>query len=126
MPNITVITPPDKLYNHNKNFLLIYPNEDIKNQFQTIVEDLNIDFNLYLYSLDEAEQNIEWLLDTIKISDKVIFNIDGSSNDVRMLASYIIAHSNVFWLTNATDSVYNKLSVNRIYDLSFLTKGDFE
>jgi hypothetical protein len=27
------------------------------------------------------------------------------------------------WLTNAVETVYNKLSINRIYDLQQLTEG---
>lgn len=125
MPNITVVTPPDRVHNFNKSILLIYPNNAIKEELQTKVQDLEADFNLYLYSLEDTEQNIDWLLDLVKSCDKVIFNIDDSSQDIRLLAGYIIAHTNVFWLTNTADTVYNKLSNNRIYDLSFLEKGDF-
>lgn len=125
MPNITVVTPPDRVRNFNRSILLIYPNNSIKDQLQTIIQDIDADFNLYLYSLEDTEQNIDWLLDTVKQCDKVIFNIDDSSPDVRLLASYIIAHTNVFWLTNSAETVYNSVSKNRIYDLSFLTKGDF-
>ena len=120
MPNITVITPPDKVYNFNKSILLIYPNTAIKDELQNIVQDIDTNFNLYLYSLDDKEQNIPWLLDLVKQCDKIIFNIDASSPEVRQLASYIIAHQNVFWLTKAEISVYNKLSVNRIYNLDKL------
>ena len=125
MPNITVVTPPDKVYNFNKSILLIYPDDAIKDQLQTLVQDIEGDFNLYLYSLEDTEQNSEWLLDLVKMCDTVIFNIDKSSPEVRQLASYIIAHTNVFWLTNAAETVYTKLSNNRVYDLSFLNKGDF-
>lgn len=125
MPNITVVTPPDKVHNFNKSMLLIYPDEAIKDQLQTLVQDVDADFNLYLYQLEDTEQNLEWLLDMVKLCDKVIFNIDTSSPQVRQLASYIVAHTNVFWLTNAAETVYTTLSNNRVYDLSFLNKGDF-
>ena len=125
MPNITVITPPDKVHNFNKSILLIYPSNAVKDELQTIVQDIEADFNLYLYTLEDTEQNLDWLLDLVKIADKVVFDVDNSNTDVRNLASFIIAHSNVFWLTNTPNPVYTKLSTNRIYDLSFLTKGDF-
>ncbi len=125
MPNITVITPPDKVYNFNKSILLIYPDTTIKDELQNIIQDIDADFNLYLYSLDDKEQNIPWLLDLVKQCDKIIFNVDASSFEVRQLASFIIAHQNVFWLTKEAETVYNNLSSNRIYDLSFLTTGDF-
>lgn len=124
MPNITVITPPDKLHNNNQSILLIYPSSDLKQAFQDVVQDWKLDFNLYLYSLEDTEQNLDWLLTVCKISDIVIFDIDNSSSQVRNLASYIVANSNTYWLTNDPDPVYNNLSVNRIYDLTFLQKGD--
>lgn len=124
MPNITVITPPDKLHNNNQSILLIYPSSGLKQAFQDIVQDWKLDFNLYLYNLEDTEQNLDWLLTVCKISDIVIFDIDNSSSQVRNLASYIVANSNTYWLTNELDPVYNNLSVNRIYDLTFLQKGD--
>jgi len=124
MPNITVITPPDKLHNNNKSILLIYPSKTLKENFQTIVQDWNTDFNLYLYNLEETEQNIDWLLTVCKLADIVIFDVDNSASIVRDLASYIIANSNTYWLTNAPNPVYTNLSVNRIYDLTFITEGD--
>jgi hypothetical protein len=124
MPNITVITPPDKIFNNNKSVLLIYPSDTLKSDFQTLIQDWNINFNLYIYSLEETEHNIDWLLSLCKIADYVIFDIDNSTVDVRKLASYIIANTNTYWLTNEANTVYNNISVNRIYDLSFLNEGD--
>lgn len=124
MPNITVITPPDKLHNNNKSILLIYPSTNLKQEFQTLIQDWEADFNLYLYTLEDTEQNIDWLLTVTKLCDLVIFDIDNSASDVRNLASYIIANTNTYWLTNTPDPVYNYLSVNRVYDLSFIKEGD--
>jgi hypothetical protein len=59
-----------------------------------------------------------------KIVDYVIFDVDNSASEVRDLASYIIANPNTYWLTNSIDSVYNNISINRVYDLSFLKEGD--
>jgi hypothetical protein len=124
MPNITVITPPDKIFNTNKSILLIYPNNSLKSDFQTLVQDWEVDFNLYLYSVEPTEQDHDWLLSIVKLVDIVIFDVDNATAEVRDLASYIIAHPHTYWLTNSPSPVYNKLSVNRIYDLSFLKQGD--
>lgn len=126
MPNITLITPPDKIFNNNKSILLIYPSNHIKDSFQTIIQDWNITFNLYMYSLETSEQNVEWLLSIVKLADIVIFDIDNSTVEVRDLASYIIAHPHTYWLTNAAETVYTNLSTNRVYDLTFLNRGDIE
>ena len=50
MPQIKVITPPDILHNDDPNILLIYPSADLKEEFQTIIQDWDINFNLYIYS----------------------------------------------------------------------------
>jgi hypothetical protein len=124
MPNITLITPPDKVFNFNKSILLIYPSETLKQEFQTLVQDWDIDFNLYIYNLESAEHNYDWLLSMVKIADTVIFDIDNSTSEIRDLASYIItANLHTYWLTNAAQPVYNNISINRVYDLTFL-KGE--
>jgi|11_taG_2_1085331.scaffolds.fasta_scaffold00229_2 hypothetical protein len=124
MPNITLITPPDKVFNFNKSILLIYPSETLKQEFQTLVQDWDIDFNLYMYNLESAEHNYDWLLSMVKIADTVIFDIDNSTSEIRDLASYIItANLHTYWLTNAAQPVYNNISINRVYDLTFL-KGE--
>jgi len=55
--------------------------------------------------------------------DKTIMDLDQCDSQVRELASYIISHSDTYWLTNAVETVYNKLSMNRIYDLQQLKEG---
>jgi hypothetical protein len=125
MPNIAVITPPDRLHNLDPNILLIYPSEDLKQSFQTQIQDWETDFNLYLYNQESTEHDLDWLLTQVKFCDVTIFDIDNSTPDVRNLASYIIANSNTYWLTNDPNPVYNKLSIKRVYDLSFLEEGAF-
>ena len=125
MPNIAVITPPDRLHNLDVNIMLIYPSEDLKKAFQTQIQDWSINFNLYLYNQESTEHDLDWLLTQVKFCDLTIFDIDNSSSEVRDLASYIVANSNTYWLTNSPNPVYNKLSIKRVYDLSFLEEGVF-
>jgi len=124
MPSINLITPPDKLFNNNYNILLIYPSDTVKTEFQEIISNWNEDLNVYIYQLENTEHNFDWLLSTCKMCDTVIFDIDNSDVELKQLASYIVANSNTYWLTNSANPVYNILSVNRIYDLKFLCKGD--
>ena len=116
MSKISVITPPDKLYNKAYSFVLIYPNNDIKQQLQNLIADWDIPINVYMYE----EEAIDWLLDIVQYADKVVLNLDDSDTQIRDLASYLVSLPNVFWLTKAEISVYNKLSVNRIYNLDTL------
>jgi hypothetical protein len=124
MPDIHLITPPDKLYNNNFDILLIYPNKDIKTQIQTVITKWKQSLNIYVYEIDPAEENIDWLLSVAKMSDLIIFDIDNSSPNIRKLASYIVANTNTYWLTNEAQPVYTSLSIKRIYDLSFLEKEE--
>lgn len=116
MTQISVITPPDKLYNKAHSFVLIYPDDDIKEQLQNLIADWDIPINVYMYE----EEAIDWLLDVVQSADAVVLNLDNADTQVRDLASYLVSLPNVFWLTKAEISVYNKLSVNRIYNLDKL------
>ena len=123
MPQIKVITPPDILHNSDPNILLIYPSADLKEEFQTIIQDWDINFNLYIYSQPAHDHDLDWLLTLVKMCDKTIMDLDQCDAQVRELASYIISHTDTYWLTNAVETVYNKLSINRIYDLQQLKEG---
>lgn len=126
MHKITVITPPDKVFNNNFSFLLVYPNSDTKQQFQNLIADINQPFNIYYYEQDELDHNVDWLLSLVNIVDCVIFDVDNTSPKIRTLASYIIAQNNTFWLTNDNNTYYNKLSVNRIYNLDLIKEKIYE
>jgi len=126
MHKITVITPPDKVFNNNFSFLLVYPNNDIKQQFQQLIADIDHPFNIYYYEQDDLDHNVDWLLSLVHIADCVIFDLDNTSAKIKSLSSYIIAQNNTFWLTNDNDTYYNKLSTNRIYNLDFLKDKIYE
>jgi hypothetical protein len=92
-------------------------------------------FTVYIYEEPELEKDVEigdatiakkdfhqpdWLLNHCHIADYVIIDIDNSPQSIRNVASYIIANTNTFWLTNGPDLFYNKLSNKRIYQLDYL------
>ena len=78
MSKISVITPPDKLYNKSYSFVLIYPNNDIKEQLQTLIEDWKDPINVYMYE----EEAIDWLLDIVQSADTVILNLDDCDTQI--------------------------------------------
>ena len=49
MSEINLITPPDKLYNHDRTILLIYPSLNIKTEIQNILLESKKKINIYLY-----------------------------------------------------------------------------
>ena len=57
---ITVITPPDKLFNLNLSFLLVTPSVYVKQQFQAILSRSIDDLNIFIY--EDDEEDISWLL----------------------------------------------------------------
>ena len=135
MSDLTVVTPPDTLLTNNVSFLLIYPSRDVKDDFQNLIIRFDEPFTVYIYEIPELEKDLEiedesikkkdlhdidWLLKHCYIANNVILDLDNCPQSIRDLASYIIANTNTFWLTNSTNMYYNKLSNKRIYHLDFL------
>jgi hypothetical protein len=50
---ITLITPPDKLFNMNLSYLLIKPSNHIKQQFQAILSQSIDDLNVFIYDNED-------------------------------------------------------------------------
>ncbi len=122
MNKINLITAPDKLYNNDYSFLLIYPSDTVKEQFNNIIEKIDKTFNLYLYEHESDNHSPDWLLSLAREVDCVVLDIDNCPQEINKLASYFIAKSNTFWLTNGEDLFYNKISSNRIYNLDNLVE----
>lgn len=114
---ILLITPPDKVFNQAKSCLMIYPGEPIRQEYQNILAESSEPQNIYIYNPGDEDADISWLLDVIHLVDIVIFDIDNSPQDVKMLASYIVSLPKTYWLTSEDRWCYNKLSLNRIYGL---------
>lgn len=119
MNDITIITPPDILYNDTRSILLITPSANTKKIIQDILKQSVEAVNVYLYEPD-LETNIEWLLSLVKIVDITIFDLDNCDINTRVFASHFIAQSNTFYLTNDGITPYNLISKNRIYDFTWL------
>jgi hypothetical protein len=116
--DVLLITPPDKIHNQNFSILLVYPTEPTKNTIQEYLTEVDYDFNIYIYDQLPEEHNFGWLLDVARFSDLVFLDVDNSDSETRDLASYLISLSNVYWLTQAENSVYNKLSAKRIWNIN--------
>lgn len=122
MNNINLITPPDKLYNDSLSILLIHPSKDVQLDLQNNILP-TFDFSINVYYYDKPVYNkddVDWLLSIFHLVSLVIIDLDNSSSHVKDMCSYFIAKSKTYWLTNSVDTVYNHLSPNRIYNLSFL------
>lgn len=115
---ITLITPPDKLFNLNLSYLLVKPSVSVKEKFQTILSNLIDDINVFIYDTDDND--ISWLLSVSQTVDCVIVDIDNCDYITKQFISFIIAHPNAYYITNEDFIPYNLISKNRIYDLDWI------
>jgi hypothetical protein len=121
MSKINFITPPDLLHNKATSFLLIYPSNEVKVQFQNLLAKFDIPINVYFYEpTKEDEQNIPWLINVANLVDYTILDVDNVVDVERNFVSYFISLTNTFYLTKADNVPYNLISVNRIYNLDWL------
>lgn len=118
MPNITLITPPDKLLNSNTSILLVKPSDELKSDLNEKLKDLEINLNIYLYET----VNESWLIDAVNIVDYIILDIDNVVTN-QWVIGYILAQNKTFYLTKEPVSVYNTINVNRIYDINQFIEG---
>lgn len=126
MTKLNIITPPDKLYNDAISLLVIFPSNDLQNQIQSeFLANTSETVNLYYYNLETyVDEDFQWLLDVFQASTVTIIDIDNiprTSYYIRDILSYMIAKPKTYWLTTESRVVYNHISTNRIYDLSFLS-----
>lgn len=115
MSDIYLVTPPDKLFNKNYSVLLLYPYDDLKQQVQSLLEAKTNSINVYLYEAVTEEQNIAWVLESHRICDLVIIDIDFVDHHVKDMLSYLISFNHTYWRSQGENLMFNKLSCNRFY-----------
>lgn len=119
MADINLITAPDRLFNDAQSFLLIYPSNEVKEQFNFLLQNIDQPFNVYLYEHLSDVHEIDWLLSTHKIVDFTILDVDNCPPEIKDLVSYFIANPKTYWLTKGEQMFYNKISNKRIYNLDY-------
>lgn len=119
MHDITLITPPDKVFNKNTGIFLIYPTAEIKKSLQDILAKINKPINVYIYDKSDTH-DFDWLLDVHRLSDIVILDLDNINTELSQIVSYLISFDNTYWLTKGNNVLYNKISNKQIYNLDFL------
>jgi hypothetical protein len=125
MNKINIISPLDKLYSDTYSILIMYPSATIQDQLQKFLLGLDhISINVYVYNEQKfSDETFKWLLDVFNLADLTIVDVDNVAvfSNVSHILSYMIAKPKTYWLTNHQQLVYNYISNNRIYDLSFLS-----
>jgi len=117
---ITVITPPDKLFNMSLSYLLVKPSLQVKEQFQAILSHSIDDLNVFIF--DQEEHDIGWLLSIAHQADIVILDIDNCDPITRSFATFLLAQPNTHYITNDEITPYNLISKNRIYNLDWIVE----
>ena len=113
---ITVITPPDKLFNLNPSYLLVKPSITVKQQFQTILSQSIDDLNIFIF--DDGDDNIDWLLSVAGQVDCVVIDIDNCDALTSKFVVFLLAQGNTHYITMDEITPYGLISKNRIYDLN--------
>lgn len=112
---ITVITPPDKLFNLTLSYLLVKPSVHVKQQFQTILSQSIDDLNVFIYDQDDTD--VSWMLSVAHQADCVIIDVDNCDPTTKQFITFMLAQPNSYYITNDEITPYNLISKNRIYDL---------
>jgi hypothetical protein len=115
---ITLITPPDKLFNVNLSYLLVKPSNYIKQQFQTILSHSIDDLNVFIY--DTEDMDLGWLLSVAIQADCVIIDIDNCDSMTQKFITFMLAEPNAYYITCDDATPYNLISKNRIYNLDWI------
>jgi hypothetical protein len=115
---ITVITPPDKLFNLTLSYLLVKPSVHVKQQFQTILSHSIDDLNVFIY--DQEENDVSWLLGVAQQVDCVIVDVDNCDETTKKFVTFMLAQPNAHYITSDEITPYNLISKNRIYNLDWI------
>jgi len=118
MNEITLITPPDKLFNKTRSILLLYPSTDTKKECQQILQKSDSQLNLYLYDINTEDHYYDWLLDIHRTVDLCFIDIDNLPLEIKSIESFLISFPNTYYKTNGENILYNKISLNRLYSLN--------
>jgi hypothetical protein len=117
---ITLITPPDKLFNMNMSYSLVKPSNHIKQQFQTILSQSIDDLNVFIYDTEDIDTS--WLLSVAIQVDCVIVDIDNCDSITQKFVTFMLAQPNAYYITSDEITPYKLISKNRIYNLDWIVE----
>ena len=117
---ITLITPPDKLFNMNLSYLLVKPSNYVKEQFQTILSNSIDDVNVFVF--DNEDTDIGWLLSISQQVEIIIIDVDNCDPITQKFITFMLAHPSSHYITKDDTTPYNLISKNRIYNLDWIVE----
>lgn len=113
MTQIHIITAPDLLLNNNYKILMVYPDDQIKTDFNKHVIQMDHDINLFLY--ESADIKTDWLIQVANLVDGILLNADRMKED-RWLLGYLLSLNHTYYFTSDVNDPYVLLNKNRIFD----------
>ena len=117
---ITLITPPDRLFNTNLSYLMVKPSNYVKEQFQTILSQTIDDINVFIY--DNEDTDISWMLSVAGQVDCVIIDVDNCDSITQKFITFMLAQPNANYITKDETTPYGLISKNRIYNLDIIVE----
>lgn len=117
---ITLITPPDRLFNSDLSYLLIKPSNFVKEQFQTILSQSIDDLTVYMFDNDDTD--ISWMLSVAHQVDCVIVDIDNCDPMTQKFAMLLLTQPHVHYMTKDESTPYHLVNRNRIYNLDLIVE----
>jgi hypothetical protein len=117
---INLITPPDKLFNSNVNYLLVKPSTIVKQQFQSILSKNFEEVNVFMF--DDQETDIGWLLSIAVQADCIIIDVDNCDVITRQFVTFMLSLPNSHFITKDEVTPYGLISKNRIYNLDWIAE----
>jgi hypothetical protein len=117
---INLITPPDKLFNSNINYLLVKPSTIVKQQFQAILSKNFEEVNVFMF--DDQEVDIGWLLSIAVQADCIIIDVDNCDVITRQFVTFMLSLPNAHYITKDEVTPYGLISKNRIYNLDWIAE----
>ena len=109
----TIITPPDYYHNSQFKVLILNPTAEEKQIYSDFIKsELAPDLSIYLY---DNQDQIDWLLNVIRIVDAAYINVDNSKDLSYYYISYLVSQPNVTWNSDKLDySILNREKVRTI------------
>ena len=120
MSDINLITPPDKLHNHNFSILLINPSESLRIDLQDLIKNSNHYFDLYLWEVNNGNEDYEWLFDVHRCVDLCILELENLPYEIKNIEAFLISFGNTYFITQQENVLYSKISSNRIFSITQL------
>ncbi len=112
--SIKIITPPDIIFDRAPSILLICPGEDISTNLNKFLLDNPCSMNIYLF--DNNQDDVQWLLTLVKISNNIIVDIDNVNDFISQFLSYILSFPNTYYRCLNEKAPWGLLNKNKFFD----------